>query len=142
MTFWEYIKKSNSGKWIFPLVVNSKIKNIRRIHPLKQKQVDEIVSSIIKEDDVKRLIVFGSATSNMCHEGSDLDICVVWNFDCFDGEGVYVPKANQLLKRISKICEGNVDIMPYTSWMSDEIKEEILKGVTVYVQNAQKIQSV
>lgn len=73
----EIYKKSNSGKWIFPLVVNSKIKNIRRIHPLKQKQVDEIVSSIIKEDDVKRLIVFGSATSNMCHEGSDLDICVV-----------------------------------------------------------------
>lgn len=30
MTFWRYVERSNSGEWIFPLVVNSKIKNIRR----------------------------------------------------------------------------------------------------------------
>lgn len=136
MTLSEYIEKSNQRQWVFPLVADGKVKNIRKIHPLKQKLVCDIVSLAKQDDGVREIIVYGSATSNRCHEGSDLDICIAWNFDCFDEEGVYVPAAAKLLREVSITGDGHVDVMPYTSWISEDVVREIKKGVVIYVQDA------
>ena len=65
---------------VWPLVCeDSKSDDVLKfIHPLKQRSVAELISHT-KEmfPDTKAVIVFGSAVTDKCHVGSDVDIVVV-----------------------------------------------------------------
>lgn len=62
--------------WDFNLVVNSNLKDINRIHPLKQRDVTALVNELQKDDNINRIIIFGSALDMRCNWYSDLDVYV------------------------------------------------------------------
>jgi predicted nucleotidyltransferase len=49
------------------------------IHPYKQMIVRNVVEKVFS--DITQLIVFGSSVSLTCKPYSDVDICVIGNFD-------------------------------------------------------------
>jgi len=49
------------------------------IHPYKQQVVKAIVDNIFPE--ISQLIVFGSSTTTACKPYSDVDVCVIGDFD-------------------------------------------------------------
>jgi len=54
-------------------IVSDFFPNVSMIHPLKQKQVYDLINHIKSIDEVNKVIIFGSSVSNKCHNGSDLD---------------------------------------------------------------------
>lgn len=109
----------------FPGVVKSNCRNIRRVYPLKQRQVAQIYDEAGKHDIIKRIIIFGSSVTSKCHADSDLDICI--DADVSDGMKVY-----ELQKRIGNICDWNCDILMYSN-LGNRLKNTIDKeGVVIY----------
>lgn len=57
--------------------------SIARIHPLKQKQLEELIDHVEKNfPEVKYIGVFGSTVDGRCRPSSDIDICVWGGKDC------------------------------------------------------------
>ncbi|MBR1599862.1 MAG: nucleotidyltransferase domain-containing protein [Lachnospiraceae bacterium] len=136
MTTEEYIKRSMMPGWKFQLVVkDSDIYNLQYIHPIKQKLVDRIVRYAKKDSNIERIIVFGSAITNRCHERSDLDICIKWLMASHDEDGVFVRETQQVMRYISLESHGNCDVFAYDYIDSPELKADIDKGVVVYEHN-------
>lgn len=51
--------------------------SIRRIHPLKQEQIEELIEHTKKNyPEVQYIAVFGSTVDGRCRDVSDIDICV------------------------------------------------------------------
>lgn len=48
----------------------------RYTHPLKQKDIQIIYDSMLKDNNVKALVIFGSTVNMLCHSDSDIDIYV------------------------------------------------------------------
>lgn len=117
----------------FPLVVSSECRNLRRIYPLKQRQVAEIYEESKKHPIVRKIIVFGSAVTPNCRVDSDLDLCI--DADISDGRKVY-----ELQKQVGSICGWNCDILIY-SQLGSRLKSTIdREGVVIYEQSAGKSQ--
>lgn len=109
----------------FPVVVRTDCKNIRRIYPLKQKEVAAIYELVKNHEEVNRVIIFGSSVTGLCHVGSDLDICI--DADVSDGMKIY-----ELQRVIGNICDWNCDIIMYSN-MGNRLKETVAKeGVVIY----------
>lgn len=109
----------------FPRVVSGNYRNIRRVYPLKQRQVAAICDEAKKHDIVHRIIIFGSSVTPKCHVDSDLDICI--DADVSDGMKVY-----ELQKQIGMICDGNCDVIMYCH-LGDRLKRTVdQEGVVVY----------
>ena len=60
----------------FDVIVDSNLQNLNRVHPLKQKDVDVLVTSISKDTNIKCIIIYGSALDLRCRSFSDLDVYV------------------------------------------------------------------
>lgn len=57
--------------------------SITRIHPLKQKQLEELIAHVEENfPEVKYIAVFGSTVDGRCRPSSDIDICVWGGKDC------------------------------------------------------------
>ena len=54
------------------------VMNIDKIHPLKQKQIFNLVKNIDCKE-IKRIWVFGSSTNNSCNIHSDTDVLIELN---------------------------------------------------------------
>lgn len=92
--------------------------NYQKIHPLKHELVSEIVSRVSN----CKIIIFGSATTGLCHIGSDLDVCI----DCDTSD------YNALAYLISSCSNGDIDILRYKDINSELLKNNVDKGVVVY----------
>lgn len=113
----------------FPVVVNSKCKEIDKVYPLKQKEVSLIFDLVSKYREVHRVYVFGSSVTSKCHMGSDIDICI--DMDVRDGLKVY-----EIENAIGNICNWNCDILVYSN-LGNQLKDTIRReGVIVYEQSA------
>lgn len=132
VTYEEYCKKSQSPGWVFEVIVPERIRNIRYIHPLKQKEVVKIVNMVCQMGGVESIRVFGSSITDGCYFNSDLDICIDWSFDCYDSEGVIVPQAAVILNRISSITKGNVDVVHYKYLKGTVVEQAAMNGVVIY----------
>jgi len=109
----------------FPQVIPSDCRNIRRVYPLKQRQVADICEEAKKHEIVRRVIIFGSSVTPRCHIDSDLDICI--DADVSDGM-----KVHELQTRIGTICDWNCDILMYCD-LGNRLKKTIdQEGVVVY----------
>lgn len=62
--------------WDFDIVIEDTFENVNCIHPLKQRDVLEIVRAAEKDNHVKEVIVFGSSVRFDCNSYSDIDIFV------------------------------------------------------------------
>lgn len=136
MTTEQYMIDRKNKNWHFNNVVgNNKFMGVDRIHPLKQQQVKTIVDAAREDDAVKRVIIFGSSTRYDCDATSDLDICIDWNTNCYDTEGVLMPFTINLRKVISDVTQGNADVVNYAYLDDTVLKEAVREGVVVYEHN-------
>lgn len=107
-----------------------KIENLDKINPLKRELVENILSQVNNYPYIEKIVIFGSSIRSDCSKSSDLDIAIKWTEECFDQD--YILKAFTLpvYKIISKLTQGNDDIIPigYEGQLDVAIKE----GVTVY----------
>lgn len=135
MTFYEYKTLSGQKGWKFNVVSDRHFKNIQYIHPLKQKIIADIVEKAKNCPEIKRLIVFGSSITNKCDFQSDLDICIDWNIDCVDSDGVFVPETFDFMNFVSMITKGHADMVHYQYLEGTLIKDAVEEGVEVYVSH-------
>ena len=61
---------------IFPVRVSNSIEELKYIFPCKQKDVQKAVEIAKEQDEIERLIIFGSSLTYSCGSGSDIDIAV------------------------------------------------------------------
>lgn len=73
----EYLNEDNENLWDFDVLPGVTFLNANRIHPLKQREINEIVKGIQHDSHVVGLIIFGSATEFRCNSRSDIDMFVV-----------------------------------------------------------------
>lgn len=133
MTTEEYLIARKSNNWKFNRVVSDNaFKNVNRIHPLKQKIVAQIVERAKQDPAVRRLIIFGSSTRYDCDITSDLDICIDWNQDCYDKEGVLKPFTKNMRQIISSVTRGNADVVDYAYLNKTVLTDAVENGVIVY----------
>lgn len=117
-------KDTLNMRW-FPKVVQSDCRAIRKIYPLKQKQVSGIYEVVKNRPEVRRVFIFGSSVTGRCHVGSDLDICI--DADVSDGMRIY-----DLQSKIGTICDWNCDILMYNN-IGQKLKNTIeQEGVVIY----------
>jgi len=132
----QYMIARKNKNWRFNNIVgNDTFMGVDRIHPLKQHQVKTIVDAAREDDAVKRVIIFGSSTRYDCDTTSDLDICIDWNTNCYDDEGVLMPFTLNLRKVISDVTQGNADVVNYAYLDDTVLKEAVQEGVVVYEHN-------
>ena len=60
--------------WDFPVVDGADFENANRIHPLMQKRIQMILNTLIRDKNLKRLILFGSSLEFRCSSYSDIDL--------------------------------------------------------------------
>ena len=132
----EYMNARKSPNWKFNKVVpDDSFLSVNKIHPLKQLEVKLIVDEARKDSHVKSIKIFGSATRYDCNIDSDLDICVDWNEDCYDDEGVLKPFTVNLRKAIANITKGNSDVLNEEYLEGTEVEAAARNGVVVYEHN-------
>ena len=113
---------------VFPVVVNTDCKNIRRIYPLKQRTVARLYEAALNYKVIKKIYVFGSSVTGKCNIDSDLDICI--DADVSDGMKIY-----HMQKEIGDICDWNCDILMYSN-IGERLKKTIQEeGVVIYEQS-------
>lgn len=136
MTTEEYLKARKSKDWKFSKIVDEDaFMNVNRIHPLKQKNVKEIVEAARDDKAVKRIIIFGSSIRYDCDITSDLDICIDWNEACYDEDGVLKPFTKNMRKIIASVTKGNSDVVNYGYLDDSVVKSAVMEGVVVYEYN-------
>lgn len=67
-----FIKPSNT----FKVTRKKRFKNIEYIHPIQQKNIEDILEALKQHDSVKKVVVFGSSVTYKCNYDSDIDIYV------------------------------------------------------------------
>lgn len=113
----------------FPVLIENKNYECDRIHPLKQRLVNEIFNEIKSSNIVKKAIVFGSSVNIRCNNKSDIDIAIELNDKDFNQNN-----QNGLSEQIQEITGYNADIV----WLntldqkSRLYKNIYMKGVTIY----------
>lgn len=115
-----YISHTGENLWDFEVILDSDVKNINHIHPLKQRDVDRMAKAAQKDCHIRAVIVFGSAVRFDCHSGSDLDFLIVRDDDRI--------RIDSPLDEI----ESETDII-FSSQLGKRLREEIARtGVIVY----------
>ena len=136
MTTEEYLVARKSDTWKFNQVVDEdSFISVNRIHPIKQRLVEKIVSEARNDQKVKRIIIFGSSTRYDCDITSDLDICIDWNDDCYDQDGVLRPFTRNMRNVISSATKGHADVVNYGYLEGTDVQDAVRKGVVVYEHN-------
>ena len=105
--------------WPVSPLVACEFSNVRRIHPLMQRYVEELVDACRKLEGVRKVFVFGSAITGWCSDTSDIDVLIETDFE-FDPTGLKHP--------------GKFDIRFSTSLSKDSDLPSFVReaGVCVY----------
>lgn len=123
---WE---ESKNKIYYFPVIIDNVNYECNRIHPLKQKKINEVYNYVINNSDISKVIVFGSSINIRCNKKSDIDIAISLNQDSFN-----MTNKNIISEKIQEICDYNCDIV----WLNTLEKNSKLynniymKGVTIY----------
>lgn len=115
-----YISHHDEHLWDFEIVSDFQYKNVNRIHPLKQKDVFELIKAVENDSHIIGLIVFGSAIRFDCHSMSDLDVLIIRDDSQL--------KINASLSKV----KSELDII-FSTKLGNRLKAEISKtGVIVF----------
>ena len=130
-TSWEDMKKYTFS---FPIIVNNDNYEVKRIHPLMQKPVNDIYQIIKNDNRIKKVILFGSSVNIRCGIHSDIDLAIELNESDFNRDS-----QNEISEAIQIITEYNCDIV----WLNTidkntQLYNNILSGVTIYEKNINK----
>lgn len=134
----EFERLLKEGRLPFNIVIdNPSCPAISKIHPFKQKAVDEIYKlSFQYSDIIKTVRVFGSSVTHSCCPWSDLDICIEWLCNVRDEIGRSIPKAaeykNSIVDIVMSSCfSPECDILNYDDG-SRVMRDVVEKGVIIY----------
>lgn len=120
---WE---ESKTKSFIFPVIANNKNYQANRIHPLKQKTINELYYSVSKNKKIKKVILFGSSINIRCHNASDIDLAI----ELFDDD---IATKNIVSEQIQEKCDYNADIIWLNSISKDtDLYNNIQGGITIY----------
>lgn len=120
---------NKNKKFYFPIVVKNDNYDCQRIHPLKQRIVDEVYNYIKNNVMIEKVIIFGSAINVRCNNKSDVDIAIKVKEEYFNKES-----KNNISEDIQEICDYNSDII----WLNTIDEKSQLyynintKGVVIY----------
>lgn len=108
------------------------IKNTEKINRNKKEKILNgllFIDSLNKQNDkpyVEKVILFGSGVTSFCREDSDIDICLVTNFDCSNKSFF------EIYGNLPLVMDDLCDIVIYSK-LQGKLKEEIdSKGVVIY----------
>lgn len=62
--------------WNFEVLIPTDVENINRVHPLKQRDIVCIVQKLRREQEILRIVVFGSSVEFRCSSRSDIDLYI------------------------------------------------------------------
>ncbi|MCD7813648.1 MAG: nucleotidyltransferase domain-containing protein [Lachnospiraceae bacterium] len=65
-----------NNMWDFPVTDGVSFFNANRVHPLMQKRVDVLISALKKDDNIRKLVLFGSSLEFRCDSYSDIDLYI------------------------------------------------------------------
>lgn len=68
--------RSTDTMWDFPVMDGVTFPNANRIHPLMQHRVEKILLEIRRDQNVHRLILYGSSLEFHCNSASDIDLYI------------------------------------------------------------------
>lgn len=111
MAVWKTFKEIEMDKDRIFYVLNTsfnQVKNINKIHPLKQKKVYHLIKNLVNMDFVKRIWIFGSSTNNSCNINSDVDVLVELENDDFSRDDNIVCL---IQKNFAKSLGSNFDVV-------------------------------
>lgn len=121
---WE---QERDKRYCFPVVCNSKMQNINKIHPLMQKRMDCIYRAIAEDKRVCMIVIFGSSLNLRCNAHSDIDLAIKLKDGCLSTQ-----VKSEISEKIQIACNWNADIL----WRdrldeSDRVLHDIRKGVVL-----------
>ncbi|MCD8397070.1 MAG: nucleotidyltransferase domain-containing protein [Lachnospiraceae bacterium] len=67
---------SFNNMWDFPVIEGVSFVNANRVHPLMQRRVDVLISALKKNDNIRKLVLFGSSLEFRCNSYSDIDLYI------------------------------------------------------------------
>lgn len=135
MTYEEWKVKCDQPGWKFKVVCEH-FKNIQYINPLKQQKVYDIIGILKRYDKIKNMYIFGSSIRSDCRPESDIDLCLSYDGNVYDEDGVYIKEINQLIREIRScaIC----DVIFEQDIKGSMIEKDVRNGVLVYVHDGEE----
>lgn len=70
----QYIENKVKVKTEFKVCIDNPFPNCKKIYPIQQRKVKQLYDILSQNDNVTKIIVFGSSVTQSCHIGSDVDI--------------------------------------------------------------------
>lgn len=123
---WEDNKEK---RFYFPVVIENNNYDCNRIHPMKQKEVNEIYNYAKGNNLITKVIIFGSSVNIRCNNKSDIDIAIEIKNTFFNREN-----NNDISEKIQEITNYNSDII----WLNTlDVNSRLyrnitMKGVVIY----------
>jgi len=62
--------------WDFPVLEGISFPTANRIHPLMQRRVQTLIRELAKDQNIRKLILFGSSLEFRCSSTSDIDLYI------------------------------------------------------------------
>lgn len=100
---------------------------LKYIYPLKQKAAQKAIELARADSRIKRVIVFGSALTMKCGMLSDIDIAL-------DVPDISEDDFAHLARPFFIQIPSEVDVVHYNTIKSELLKQNVEKGVCIYVK--------
>ena len=66
--------RSTDTMWDFPVMEGVAFRDANRVHPLMQKRVEKLLHEFAKDQNIRRVVLFGSSLEFRCSSHSDIDL--------------------------------------------------------------------
>ena len=100
---------------------------LRYIFPSKQKAVQTAIDIAGRDHRIEKLIIFGSAITKSCGMGSDIDIAI-------DAPNANTDEFLKIAHSFYRDVPSEIDVIHYNNIRSELLRENVNKGVCVYVK--------
>ncbi|MEY8410546.1 nucleotidyltransferase domain-containing protein [Lachnospiraceae bacterium 62-26] len=91
--------------WDFPVMEGVAFRDANRVHPLMQKRVEKLLHEFAKDQNIRRVVLFGSSLEFRCSSASDIDLYIE-KFDT--GKKLeYIPELDCEVDIVTNLSPGN-----------------------------------
>ncbi len=113
--------------YVFPVLYEHPLIELKRIYPTKQKLAVELFEVLHPDERVISAMLFGSSITMRCNSESDTDIAVRLSQNACTRE-----TKNEISEKIMEVCDWKADIIWFDSLSAGEkIYHDICKGVQI-----------
>ena len=91
--------------WDFPVMEGVAFRDANRVHPFIQKSVEKLLHEFAKDQNIRRVVLFGSSLEFRCSSASDIDLYIE-KFDT--GKKLeYIPELDCEVDIVTNLSPGN-----------------------------------